>query len=85
MLLLDILQLNQQLKCIAEYREIRNNQANIQVELSIDEIAEAHGGAKNRVVAATRMVQKGVMRAGPWGFAAGVVIAIGLEVYERTQ
>jgi hypothetical protein len=31
------------------------------------------------------MVQKGVMRAGPWGFAAGIVVAIGLDVYERTQ
>jgi tetrahydromethanopterin S-methyltransferase subunit F len=62
-----------------------NNQTNSLTELSIDEIAEVNGGADNRVVAATRMVQKGVMRAGPWGFAAGVVIAIGLEVYERTQ
>ena len=64
---------------------MKNNQTNNLTELSIDEIAEVNGGADNRVVAATRMVQKGVMRAGPWGFAAGVVIAIGLEVYERTQ
>lgn len=37
---------------------MKSNQTNSLTELSIDEIAEVNGGADNRVVAATRMVQK---------------------------
>lgn len=64
---------------------MRNNQINSLTELSNDEIAEVHGGADKKVVAAARMVSKGFAKAGPWGIAAGIVIAIGLEVYERSQ
>ncbi|WP_233080198.1 hypothetical protein [Rheinheimera soli] len=55
------------------------------VELSIEELTEVNGGASNRYVAAGRMIANGARIAGPWGVAAGLVITIGLEIYERSQ
>ena len=41
------------------------------------------GVTASQVRAAARMVGNGMRVAGPWGFAAGVGITIGIEVYER--
>lgn len=52
--------------------------------LSQVEITEVSGGVTgSQVRAAARMVGNGMRVAGPWGFAAGVAITIGIEVYER--